>query len=288
MLALRRFRDYASLVKFSHTIFAMPFAFAAVTLSLRHVPFSWRKLGWIVVCLISARTAAMAFNRLVDRRWDALNPRTRDRELPAGVLSSVQVTALVWAASAVFVVAAAQLGRLPLMLSPVALGLALGYSLVKRFSWGCHMVLGVAVAFAPGGAWIAMGAPVGLAPWLLVAAVAMWVAGFDVLYALQDRQFDRQHGLFSIPARWGVHRSLWASAALHMGTVACLVGVGIVTQRGGWYGAGVATIAALLLVEHALVHRHGLSKINKAFFDVNGYVSVVFFLCVLLDQIVSG
>jgi 4-hydroxybenzoate polyprenyltransferase len=278
-------RNVGSLVKFSHTIFALPFALAAVVLTLPIVPFSWTRLVLIVVCIAAARTAAMAFNRLVDRDIDAANPRTKDREIPRGLLSAGFVRALVVASCAVFVAGAWALGPTCLLLSPLALALALGYSYVKRFSALCHLVLGAAIAFAPGGAWIAMGAPVTLAPWLLVFAVATWVGGFDILYSLQDEGFDRGAGLYSIPSRLGTVGALWVSGLLHGVTVGCLVGVGIVLVRGAAFYAGAALIAGILAYEHSLVKPGDLSKIDKAFFDLNGYVSVGFLACVLVDHL---
>jgi 4-hydroxybenzoate polyprenyltransferase len=275
-------RHVGSLVRFSHTIFALPFALAAVILALPFALFTWTKLLLIVVCIAAARTAAMAFNRLVDRDIDAANPRTREREIPKGVLSVTFVRMLVFASCAVFVAGAHALGRLPLLLSPLALALALGYSYVKRFSSLCHLVLGAAIALAPGGAWIAMGAEVTLAPWLLVFAVASWVAGFDILYSLQDEGFDRNAGLYSIPSRLGTVGALWVSGLLHVATTALLVGVGLLLARGPAYYVGCALIAAILGYEHSLVKPGDLSKIDKAFFDLNGYVSLVFFGAVLL------
>lgn len=276
-----------SLVKFSHTVFALPFAMAAIVLALPFAEVTWTKVLLIVVCIAAARTAAMAFNRLVDRDIDAANPRTYDRELVRGVLGVSFVRVLVIGSSLVFLAGAAGLGRLPLLLSPVALGLALGYSYVKRFSALCHVVLGTAISFAPGGAWIAVGAEVTLAPWLLVIAVATWVAGFDVIYALQDESFDRSAGLYSIPSRLGTVPSLWLSGLLHVATVACLVAVGVVLERGTAYFAGCALIGGLLAYEHSLVKPSDLSKIDKAFFDLNGYVSVGFFACVFVDHLLT-
>lgn len=277
--------QYGSLVRISHTVFALPFALAAVVLAAQFAEITLEKLLLIVLCIACARTAAMAFNRLIDRRIDAENPRTRDRELPRGVLSVAAVRGLTFASCAVFLLACARLGRLPLLLSPLALGLALGYSYTKRFTALCHVILGAAVALAPGGAWIAIGAPVTLAPWLLVGGVAAWVAGFDMLYSLQDLEFDRGARLHSVPAQLGVSGTLWVSAGLHVFTVACLAAVGVMLGRGPAYFAGVVAITALLVVEHALVRPSDLSKVNKAFFDVNGYVSVLFFACVGLDQL---
>jgi 4-hydroxybenzoate polyprenyltransferase len=276
-----------SLVRFSHTIFALPFALAAVVLALPYGDFSWFKLGLIVLAIAAARTAAMAFNRLVDRDIDAANPRTKDREIPRGALSVGFVRLLVLGSCAAFVVCAALLGSLPLYLSPVALGLALGYSYVKRVSSLCHLVLGAAIAFAPGGAWIALGAPVTLAPWLLVLGVATWVGGFDVLYSLQDEGFDRKAGLYSIPSRFGTVGALWISGALHVLTVLCLIAVGLTLGRGIAYYVGCLAIAGILAYEHALVKPNDLSKLDKAFFDLNGYVSVAFFLCTLADHLLA-
>ncbi len=276
---------YGSLVRLSHTVFALPFAMAAVVLAAPFAQITVEKVALIILCIACARTAAMAFNRLIDRDIDARNPRTRDRELPRGALSVAAVRGLVIASCAVFVLACARLGRLPLLLSPVALGLALGYSYTKRFTALCHVILGCAVALAPGGAWIALGAEVTLAPWLLVIAVAAWVAGFDVLYSLQDIDFDRGSQLHSIPTLLGVRGALWLSGVLHVVTVGCLALVGTHLGRGPAYFAGVLLVAALLVVEHALVRPSDLTKINKAFFDVNGYVSVLFFACVGIDQL---
>jgi 4-hydroxybenzoate polyprenyltransferase len=278
---------YGSLVKLSHTVFALPFALSAVVLASAYAPVTARKLALIVLCIAAARTAAMAFNRLVDRDVDAQNPRTQDRELPRGLLGVNAVRVLVVASCAVFVTGAALLSPLCLYLSPLALALALGYSYTKRFTALCHVFLGLAVAFAPGGAWIAMGAEVTLAPWLLVLGVAAWVAGFDVLYSLQDEGFDRGAGLHSVPVRLGTMGALVVSALLHVVTVGCLVAVGLVLGRGAAYFAGVAVVTGLLAYEHSIVRPSDLSRVNKAFFDLNGYVSLAFFACVALDRLLS-
>jgi 4-hydroxybenzoate polyprenyltransferase len=260
---------------------------AAVVLASRFAEITPLKVALIVLCIASARTAAMAFNRLVDRDIDAKNPRTQDREIPRGVVGVGAARMLVLGSCAVFVAGAALLGRLPLLLSPVALALALGYSLTKRFTAWCHVILGLAVAFAPGGAWIALGAPVTLAPWLLVIGVASWVAGFDVLYSLQDQGFDSAHELHSIPVWFGIKGALVVSALLHVGTVACLLVTGLVLGRGAAYFGGVALVAALLAYEHSIVKPSDLSRVNKAFFDLNGYVSLGFFACVALDALLA-
>jgi 4-hydroxybenzoate polyprenyltransferase len=286
MSLARSLSTYGSLVKLSHTVFALPFALAAVVLASAYAPITAMKVALIVLCIAAARTAAMAFNRLIDRDIDGDNPRTADRELPKGLVSVNAVRLLVLASCAVFMLGAGLLGRLPLLLSPIALALALGYSYTKRFTARGHVVLGAGVALAPGGAWIAMGAPVTLAPWLLVGGVASWVAGFDVLYSLQDQGFDRERGLRSMPVWLGITGALVASAALHVGTIACLAMVGVLLERGAAYFVGVGLIGLLLTYEHSIVRPSDLSKINKAFFDINGYVSVAFFACVLVDQLV--
>lgn len=285
MSIARSLSTYASLVKLSHTLFALPFALAAVILASRYAEITAAKLALIVLCIAAARTAAMGFNRLVDREIDGENPRTEERELPRGLVSVASVRILVLFSSLAFIGGAAALGRLPLLLSPLALGLALGYSYTKRFTALCHVILGLAVAFAPGGAWIALGAPLTLAPLLLVLGVACWVAGFDVLYSLQDRRFDHQHALHSIPVALGVRGALVVSALLHVVTIVCLLEVGFALERGAPYLFGVALIAVLLAYEHAIVKPGDLSRINKAFFDINGYVSLAFLVCVGVDQL---
>jgi len=280
-------KRFGSLVTLSHSVFSLPFALAAAVLAWRFGEPSWWRVVLIVFCVVTARSAAMAFNRLVDRRYDARNPRTATRDIPSGQVSVRVATVLVVVTCAMFVGATALLGPLPLMLSPIALGLALGYSYTKRFTAWCHVVLGAAIAIAPGGAWIALGAPVTAAPWLLVVGVALWVAGFDVLYALQDREFDQGQGLRSIPVALGVRGTLVLSALMHVGTLACFAGVGLVLALGPVYFIGVGVVAALLLYEHSIVRPSDLSRINKAFFELNGYVSVAFFVFVLIDRFVG-
>jgi 4-hydroxybenzoate polyprenyltransferase len=280
-------KRFGSLVTISHSVFSLPFALAAAVLASRFATPTWWRIVLIVFCVVAARSAAMAFNRLVDRKFDAQNPRTATRDIPSGQVSARAAGALVVVTCALFVGGAALLGPLPLALSPIALGLALGYSYTKRFTALCHVVLGAAIAIAPGGAWIALGAPVTAAPWLLVIGVALWVAGFDVLYALQDREFDKGQGLRSIPVTLGVKGTLILSGLMHVGTVACFAAVGLVLGRGVAYFFGVVVVAALLAYEHSIVRPSDLSKIDKAFFQLNGYVSVAFFGFVLIDRFVS-
>jgi 4-hydroxybenzoate polyprenyltransferase len=285
-----RVRAFSSLVKLSHTIFALPFAASAVVLAIGrpHIPLTAGRVLSMLVAMVAARTAAMAYNRYLDRDIDGENPRTRNREVPSGVVSPGAALALTVGASALFVGAAATLGTWPLALAAPVLVVLLGYSWTKRFTWASHLVLGLALALAPGGAWIAMGASPEPSILALMLAVVTWVGGFDVLYSLQDEGFDRQHGLYSIPARFGTYAAVVISAALHLVTVAALALPGVWLGRGASYFVGVVLVAALLVYEHALVGRGNLEKIDRAFFDVNGYVSCAFFALTALDAWVAG
>jgi 4-hydroxybenzoate polyprenyltransferase len=280
-----RARAFSSLVKLSHTVFALPFAASAVVLSMKrpHVALTVGRALTMLVAMVAARTAAMAYNRYLDREIDAKNPRTREREVPSGVVSPGAALGLTIGASFVFVLAAAALGTWPLILAAPVLAVLLGYSWTKRFTWTSHLVLGLALALAPGGAWIAMGARPEPAIFALMLAVITWVGGFDVLYSLQDEGFDREHGLHSIPARFGTTFAVVASAALHVVTVVALALTGLWLGRGPFFFAGVALVAALLVYEHALVGRGNLAKIGRAFFDINGYVSCAFFALTAVD-----
>ncbi len=281
----------ASLVRLSHTVFGLPFALAAAGLAHRSAVahggegLTPVRLALILLAFTGARTAAMGFNRIVDRDIDADNPRTAGRELPAGLLSLRSAWALTIGSSLLFLLAAWSLGPVPLYLSPICLLVILGYSLFKRFSWSAHLVLGVALALAPGGAWVAItGTLTDLTtPLWLMLAVACWVAGFDVLYSLQDEGFDRARGLHSIPVRFGVTGALVLSGLLHVVTLAGLVVVHLHAGLGAWHGLGLGLIAAILVYEHAIVRPGDLSRIDRAFFDLNGYISLAYLACVLLD-----
>jgi 4-hydroxybenzoate polyprenyltransferase len=289
MTILGRVRTYGSLVAFAHTVFALPFAASAVVLSLDvpHVPLTLGRLAAMIACMVSARTSAMAFNRWADRHFDAKNPRTRSRHVPAGAVSPREALALAALSAAAFLLFAASLGFWPLVLAPAVLAILLGYSFAKRFTWGAHAWLGVALALAPGGAWLAMGAKPGAGIVALMVAVVGWLLGFDILYSLQDEAFDREAGLRSIPARFGTRGALRISAAAHVVTVAALATCGLALHRGPTYAVAVATCAALLTYEQSLVRRRGLSVIDKAFFDVNAWVSIAFFVLVAADLYVS-
>ena len=269
---------YLSFIRFSHSVFALPFALTGALLAWRTAPFEWRQILWVVVAMVTARSAAMGFNRLVDARLDALNPRTASREIPRGALSRGDAAVFVVITSAIFVTAAFQLNRLCGMLSPVALAIVFWYSLAKRFTSYTQAFLGLAMAVAPVGGWLAAGGPVGAPePWLLGLAIGLWVGGFDILYACQDLDFDRAHELNSIPVRFGVARSLVISRAMHVATIACMVALGLLIPLGPIYFSGVALVAALLAYEQSLVSEHDLSQVKRAF-DLNGWVGILYFV----------
>jgi len=283
---MTRFRTYLSFVRFSHSVFALPFALAGALLAARHATPTWTTVGWILVAMVAARSAAMGFNRLVDARLDALNPRTANRELPRGAMTRAEATAFVTIASALFLFASWRLSPLCLLLAPVALAVVFWYSLAKRYTSYTQMFLGLAMAVAPVGGWLAVGGRGGWEPWILAVAIGTWVGGFDVLYACQDLEFDRVHGLWSIPVRFGVPVSLAISRAVHVVTVSALLALPLVTPLPAYYVAGVAVVAALLAYEQSLVSADDLSQVKRAF-DLNGYVGILYFL-VLAVSVYGG
>jgi 4-hydroxybenzoate polyprenyltransferase len=278
---MRKLATYFSFVRFSHSVFALPFALTGALLAWRAHPFAWSQVAWIVVCMVSARSAAMGFNRLVDAKMDAINPRTAMRELPRGLLSKPEAAAFVLAASTVFAVAAWRVSPLCLALSPVALAIVFWYSLAKRFTTYTQMFLGLALAVAPVGGWIAAGGRGGAEPWLLGLAIGLWVGGFDILYACQDVDFDRRHGLHSIPATYGVSTSIRLSRFMHVATVIVMTSLWWAADLPALYLAGVAIVGALLVYEQSLVSDDDLSQVKKAF-DLNGWVGIVYFAATAL------
>lgn len=274
---IARVRTYLSFVRFSHSVFALPFALAGALLASRHTPITWPVIGWILVAMVAARSAAMGFNRLVDARFDAENPRTANREIPRGAMSRAEATVFVVVSSAAFVFAAGRLNPICLALSPVALGIVFWYSLAKRFTSYTQLFLGLAMAVAPVGGWLAVGGRGGWEPWLLAAAIGTWVGGFDVLYACQDLEVDRRLGLRSIPVRFGIPASLLISRGMHVVTLACFVALAWATPLPWFYFAGVALVGALLVYEQSLVSADDLSQVKKAF-DMNGYVGILYFV----------
>ena len=273
-----RIATYLSFIRFSHSVFALPFALTGALLAWQQAPFAWQQILWVVVAMVSARSAAMGFNRLVDARMDALNPRTAMREIPRGALSARDATIFVLVTSIVFVVAAFRLNRLCGMLSPVALAIVFWYSLAKRYTSYTQAFLGLAMAVAPVGGWLAAGGPPNSPePWLLGLAIGLWVGGFDVLYACQDVEFDRAHGLNSIPVRFGIAQSLTISRVMHVAAVVCMLALAWLLPLGAIYLGGVALVAALLIYEQSLVSATDLSQVKRAF-DLNGWVGILYFV----------
>jgi 4-hydroxybenzoate polyprenyltransferase len=272
-----RVTTYLSFVRFSHSVFALPFALVGALLASRHVPLRWPQVGWIVVAMVAARSAAMGFNRVADASFDALNPRTSMRELPRGAMSRREGVLFVLLSSAVFVYASWRLSPLCAALSPVALAIVFWYSLAKRYTSFTQVFLGLAMAVAPVGGWLAAGGRGGWEPWLLGLTIGLWVGGFDILYACQDLDFDRAHGLRSIPVRFGLVRSLSISRAMHAAAVLCMAALGWVVPLGPIYLAGVILVAVLLAYEQSLVSPRDLSQLKRAF-DLNGWVGILYFL----------
>ncbi len=282
MGAFKKLAIVLEMIKFEHTIFALPFAFIGAFLAARGFP-GWMKSFWIIIAMVGARSAAMAFNRLADRRFDRLNPRTANRALAKGLLSVGFVWGFVLLSSSVFIFAAWRLTPLAFYLSPVALATVLLYSYTKRFTSFSHMFLGLALALAPVGAWIAVRGDLVPSILLLSLVVLLWVAGFDIIYACQDQEFDRRMGLYSFPSRLGIRKSLWISTLLHLVMVFLLFLVLRLFQLSYLSWAGFAVVVAALIYEHSLVRPEDLSRVNAAFFTVNGFVSIVLFLSVGLD-----
>jgi 4-hydroxybenzoate polyprenyltransferase len=282
--SLRRLRIVLEMIKFEHTLFALPFALTAMLLAAGGWPEA-RVVGWIVVAMVGARSAAMGWNRLVDREIDAVNPRTAARALPAGLVTPAFVALFVAASLALLFLAAWRLNPLCLKFAPFATVVLLGYSFTKRFTALSHLALGLALGGAPIGAWIAVTGRFAPTPFVLAAAVVTWVAGFDVLYALQDETHDRARGLHSIPARFGTATALWISGALHVATLAllALLPATYPAGLGLWYWLGLAGCAALLAYQHALVRPRDLSRLNAAFFTANGLLAVWLFGAVAAD-----
>jgi 4-hydroxybenzoate polyprenyltransferase len=282
MSVVRDLRVTLEMIKWEHSIFALPFALCGAMLAANGVP-SGRSLAWIVVAMVAARSAAMAFNRLADASIDAENPRTSTRALPAGTLSPAFVATFVLVSCGVFVLAAWQLNRMTLMLSPIALAVVLLYSYTKRFTRWSHLFLGAALGIAPAAAWIAVRGTLDVRILLLTAAVTFWVAGFDVLYSCQDYDYDHDAGLHSVPRYFGIAGALWVARLFHVIMLGLLVALIVVFGLGKLAVAGVIAVAVLLAYEHSLVSAHDLSKLNAAFFTMNGVISVLFFFFVAAD-----
>jgi 4-hydroxybenzoate polyprenyltransferase len=270
------------MIKIEHTVFALPFAFMGAFLAARGWPTS-RQFFWILVAMVGIRSAAMAFNRLVDAKIDGANQRTSMREIPRGVLKKSEVWVFVAVSAAVFMLAAYELNRLCFMLSPVALAITFFYSFTKRFTWLSHLVLGGAIGLAPIGGWVAVAGSFHPIAFLLGAAVLFWIAGFDIVYGCQDYEFDCNYMLKSIPQRWGIARALRISELCHLITFALLVTVGLIAGLGPVYYIGLVLILAFLVVQHLIVSPEDLSRVNVSFFTMNGLISLVIFVATLFS-----
>jgi 4-hydroxybenzoate polyprenyltransferase len=274
---LENIKLYLGMIKIAHSVFALPFAFTAAVLAAFGLP-ALHQIIWITVAMVGARSGAMGLNRIIDAKIDAVNPRTCNREIPAGKISTAAALAFTIISLGVLVYAAHELNPLCLLLSPVALLILVVYSFTKRFTWASHAVLGIAIAGAPLGAWIAVKGTIDPEIFPLVVAVVFWLAGFDILYALQDIDFDRQQGLHSIPKRFGINTSLVLSRIFHVITFGLLVSTGLIFGLNYFYWLGLLIVSVLLVYEHSLVSPADLSKLNMAFFNMNGYISITIFV----------
>jgi len=279
---MKKIKLILEMIKFEHTVFALPFALTAALLAARGLP-SLRQLLWITLAMVGARSAAMGFNRWADRKYDAENPRTHSRALPKGLVSPAQVIVFTALSSILLVVSAYELNSLAFSLSPVALAILFFYSYTKRFTFLSHVFLGLAIAGAPLGAWIAVTGTLDIPAFVLGTAVLFWLAGFDILYALQDIEFDRKAGLHSVPRRFGIRWSLWIARISHGITITALFSLAALLPLNGYYRVGVFIAMCLLIYEHCLVRENDLSKLNIAFFNMNGYISVAVFIFTLFD-----
>lgn len=276
---------YLRMIKFSHSVFALPFALTSAFIAAKGLPRG-RTLFWIVVAMVSARTTAMGINRIIDRKIDSENPRTANRELPAGRIKVQETALFVVIATVIFILSAYMLNPLCLRLSAVALIFIFLYSFTKRFTWASHFALGITISAAPVGAWIAVTGGFDSGILLLGFAVVFWLTGFDILYAFQDVEFDRQYSLYSIPVRFGIMRSLWISRTCHLFTWILLLLTGVYFSLSLPFYIGIFVTALLLLYEHSMVKPYDLSRLNKAFFDMNGYISITIFFFTALSYII--
>lgn len=285
---INRVKVILNMIKFEHTIFALPFAYLGAVLGslivMGRLP-SWGQIGWITLAMVGARSAAMALNRLIDRHIDARNPRTANRAIPAGQISVSAVWWFVIVSFLMLFIAAYHLNKLAVQLFPLAVFVLVIYSYTKRFTWACHLVLGSALGLAPLGGWVATTGQIDGVALLLFVTVALWTAGFDVIYACQDEDFDRKEGLYSIPACFGLSRALKMSRWFHVGTVLGLLLLWLLTPLSGWFFVGVLAATVILIYEHRIVSPDDLSRLNTAFFTMNGIMSVVVFLFAMVDVI---
>ena len=279
---MRKLKIILEMIKFEHTVFALPFAIMSAFIAVEGLP-SLTKLGWILVAMVGARSCAMAFNRLADAEIDSQNPRTATRAIPAGFITKGAVWFFTLVSAGLLVCAAWRLNPLAFALSPVALAVIMGYSYTKRFTALSHLWLGLALSISPVGAWIAIKGQFDWTPIILCCVVLLWTAGFDVIYACQDVNFDRKHGLHSIPARLGIRWALWVSSALHVIAVLLLFGIPLLTELGLFYYIGVGIVVLIFIYEHAIVKPNDLSRVNLAFFTLNGMISLVLMALSIAD-----
>ena len=285
MALFKKIADYLRLIKFSHSIFALPFAFTSALVAASGIP-TFSQIFWITVAMVGGRTGAMGMNRIIDRKIDALNPRTKNRELPRGVIKTGEAFIFTIIAFALLLFAAYMLNPLCLKVSPLVLLVLLTYSYTKRFTWLSHIVLGTALSLAPLGAWIAIKGTFDFQILPLCFAVMFWVAGFDVFYAMQDIDFDKKHGLYSIPSAFGIKTSLRIARLFHLITIAMLLGLMPIFNLGVLYLFGVLIASALMLYEHSLIKPADLSKLDMAFFNMNGYISITIFGFTLMNYVI--
>lgn len=283
----RKIAILLEMIKFKHTVFAMPFAFMGALLAARGIP-QLRVILWVVAAMVGARTCAMTFNRIVDRRFDAANPRTAGRALPAGLVSLGESWAMVAVSGLLFFLACAMLNSLALAMAPLALGLTLVYSLTKRFTWLCHLVLGAALAFSPLGGWVAVAGEFSGYPWVLSLGVIFWVTGFDTLYACLDADFDRGAGLFSLPARFGGRAAFRVAVGLHLLAFALFTATGLLTGLHWIYYLGIGVTGAALFYQHLVVNPRDLSRIQVSFFSMNGIIALTLLIATWLALLVKG
>jgi 4-hydroxybenzoate polyprenyltransferase len=282
--------NYGRMIKFSHSVFALPFALSGALFCYAVYPddFTWEKLIWIIVAMVSARSAAMGFNRYTDKEIDAKNPRTSSRELPRGIIKKNEALAFIIFFISVFIFSAYMLNPLAFALSPVALAVILGYSFTKKFTRFSHLVLGLGLGLAPLGAWIALAGRFDILPIILALAVTFWVAGFDIIYSCQDYEFDLKNNLFSLPAALGIKKALWAARGLHGIAGILFLAVGFLAKSTWIYFAGAAVIFLLMIYQHRIVSEKDLTKVDMAFFNLNGTISVWYFIIVILDKLVKN
>ncbi|GIO36936.1 4-hydroxybenzoate octaprenyltransferase [Paenibacillus antibioticophila] len=286
----RKIGIFLQMIKFEHTVFALPFAFMGTLLgavTVNHSMPTWAQIGWVLIAMFGARSAAMGLNRLIDRASDAKNPRTANRAIPAGLLKIGEVIIFIIASFALLFWASSQLNSLSMKLLPIAVVMLVFYSFTKRFTWLCHIVLGLTIALAPLGGWVAVTGKVDAAAWVLFGTIVFWVAGFDIVYACQDVEFDTKEGLNSIPVRFGVANSLKIAQAFHIITAVGFIGLLLLSQLGWWYIAGMVIAYLILFYEHYIVSPADLSRLQTSFFTMNGVLSIVVFSFTLIDLVVQ-